>query len=113
MKPDKNIPASKNNNYQQLLSQISSAFVQGQKNAVLTDSYLIETYWKIGQYIVMRQFYQIFPISAELPLQLSWAQFVELLKIDNPLERSFNFNQTLNEILNITVYIYILKVWLY
>ena len=53
MKTYKNIPVLKNNNYQQLLSQISSAFVQGQNNAVLTvNSYLIETYWKIGQYIV-------------------------------------------------------------
>ena len=117
MKPDKNIQVSKNNNYQQLRSQISCTFIQGQKNAVLTvNSYLIETYWKIGQYIVeyeqggnkkavygekllanlskdlyllhgkgfslsnikrIRQFYQVFPISAELPHQLSWTHFVE------------------------------------
>jgi predicted nuclease of restriction endonuclease-like (RecB) superfamily len=45
----------------------------------------------------MRQFYQTFPISAELPHQLSWTHFVELLKIDDPLERSFYLNQTINE----------------
>ena len=100
------------------------------------NSYLIETYWKIGQYIVeyeqrgskkaiygekllanlskdlslihgkgfslsnikrMRQFYQTFPISAELPHQLSWTHFVELLKIEDPLERSFYLNQAINE----------------
>lgn len=123
------------NNYGQLVSQISNAFIQGQKGAVLAvNSFLIETYWKIGQYIVeyeqggnrkaeygekllenlskdlsllhgkgfslsnikrMRQFYQTFPISAELPHQLSWTHFVELLKIDDPLVRSFYLNQTI------------------
>lgn len=37
----------------------------------------------------MRQFYQAFPISATLSHQLSWSHYVELLKIDDPLERSF------------------------
>ena len=45
----------------------------------------------------MRQFYLVFPISAELPHQLSWTHFVELLKIDDPLERSFYLQQTINE----------------
>ncbi len=45
----------------------------------------------------MRQFYNIFPISAELPHQLSWTHFVELLKIDDPLERSFYQNQSIIE----------------
>jgi predicted nuclease of restriction endonuclease-like (RecB) superfamily len=130
---------------------------------------LVETYWKIGQYIVeyeqggntkaeygkrlleqlskdlshlhgkgfslsnikrMRQFYKTFSIgaevshqleqnlampsqelkeiSAEVPHQLeqicamashklSWTHYVELLKIDDPLERSFYLNQTINE----------------
>lgn len=127
------------NNYGQLVSQISNAFIQGQKGAVLAvNSFLIETYWKIGQYIVeyeqggnrkaeygekllenlskdlsllhgkgfslsnikrMRQFYQTFPISAELPHQLSWTHFVELLKIDDPLVRSFYLNQTIIKII--------------
>ena len=42
----------------------------------------------------MRQFYVTFPNSAELPHQLSWTHFVELLKIDDPLERSFYIQQT-------------------
>lgn len=37
----------------------------------------------------MRQFYLAYPISAEAPHQLSWTHIVEILKIDNPLERSF------------------------
>jgi len=137
MKADKKNLSVKSNNYHQLVSQISKAFIRGQKSAVLAvNSYLIETYWKIGQYIVeyeqggnkkaeygekllenlskdlsflhgkgfslsnikrMRQFYQSFPIGAELPHQLSWTHFVELLKIDDPLERSFYLNQTINE----------------
>jgi predicted nuclease of restriction endonuclease-like (RecB) superfamily len=39
----------------------------------------------------------MYPISAELPHQLSWTHWVELLKIDDPLERSFYLNQTINE----------------
>jgi predicted nuclease of restriction endonuclease-like (RecB) superfamily len=107
-----------------------------QKAAVAVNSCLVETYWKIGQYIVeyeqggsekaeygkrlieqlakdlsllhgkgfsisnvkrMRQFYQTFPISAEVPHQLSWTHFIELLKIDDPLERSFYLQQAINE----------------
>jgi DUF1016 N-terminal domain len=45
----------------------------------------------------MWQFYINFPISAELPHQLSWTHFVELLKISDPLERSFYLQQTLIE----------------
>ena len=45
----------------------------------------------------MRQFYLSYPKSAELPHNLSWTHFVELLKIDDPLERSFYEKQTLIE----------------
>jgi predicted nuclease of restriction endonuclease-like (RecB) superfamily len=45
----------------------------------------------------MRQFYITFLIGAELPHQLSWTHFVELLKIDDPLERSFYQNQSIIE----------------
>jgi len=45
----------------------------------------------------MKQFYLSFPICAELPHKLSWTHYVELLKIDDPLERSFYLNQTNNE----------------
>lgn len=45
----------------------------------------------------MRQMYALYPISAELPHQLSWTHFVELLKINDPLERSFYEKQTIIE----------------
>jgi len=45
----------------------------------------------------MKQFYQTYPIFAELPQKLSWAHFVELLKIEDPLERSFYEKQTVIE----------------
>lgn len=97
---------------------------------------MIETYWKIGQYIVefeqegnvkakygkallenlakdlsklhpkgfsrsnlnnMRLFYQRYPICEELPHKLSWTHFCELIKINDPLERSFYEKQTIIE----------------
>lgn len=40
-------------NYQELVSQISETYVQGQNKAVISvNSHLVNTYWKIGQYIV-------------------------------------------------------------
>jgi predicted nuclease of restriction endonuclease-like (RecB) superfamily len=45
----------------------------------------------------MRQFYLVYPIGAELPHQLSWTHWVEIMKIDDPLERSFYLNQTIIE----------------
>lgn len=45
----------------------------------------------------MRQFYTVFPKGAELPHLLSWTHFVELLKIDDPLERSFYMQQSILE----------------
>jgi len=173
--------AKQNTDYGYLVSQISETFVQRQRQAVLAvNTHLVETYWRVGQYIVeyeqngndrakygqkllenlskdlaalhgkgfslsnvkrMRQFYVEFPIfaepphkleiqkgaelthllqkaiqiSAEAPHQLqisnnksiielpqkwqrlSWTHWVELLKIDDPLERSFYMHQTINE----------------
>ena len=45
----------------------------------------------------MRQFYQANPIAAEIPPQLSWTHWVELLKIEDPLERSFYTKQSMLE----------------
>jgi predicted nuclease of restriction endonuclease-like (RecB) superfamily len=45
----------------------------------------------------MRLFYQRFPICEELPHKLSWTHFCELVKIDDPLERSFYEKQTIIE----------------
>ncbi|MFA4853049.1 MAG: PDDEXK nuclease domain-containing protein [Bacteroidales bacterium] len=125
------------NIYYDLVQQISDVYVQGRQKAVLAiNTYLIETYWKIGQYIVefeqggsakakygkallenlskdlsklhgkgfsrsnlnyMRLFYQHYPICEELPHKLSWTHFCELVKIDDPLERSFYEKQTIIE----------------
>lgn len=126
-----------NKYYKYLVSKISETYIQGRKKAVVAvNSNLIDTYWKIGQYIVefeqkgnlraeygkallqnlsndlnlahgkgfslsnvkrMRQFYNVFPKSAELPHQLSWTHFVELLKVSDDLERSFYLQQTMLE----------------
>lgn len=45
----------------------------------------------------MRLFFQRFPICEELPHKLSWTHFCELVKINDPLERSFYQQQTLVE----------------
>lgn len=45
----------------------------------------------------MRQFYSSYPISAKPSHQLSWSHYVELLKIDDPLERSFYEKQSILE----------------
>jgi predicted nuclease of restriction endonuclease-like (RecB) superfamily len=50
--------------------------------------------FSLSNLIRMRQFYITFPIYAELPHKLSWSHWVELLKIDDPLERSFYLQQT-------------------
>ncbi|MDR2804240.1 MAG: hypothetical protein LBB85_01145 [Dysgonamonadaceae bacterium] len=42
-----------NTDYQQLVSQISDIFVQGQRQSVVAvNAHLVTTYWKVGQYIV-------------------------------------------------------------
>jgi predicted nuclease of restriction endonuclease-like (RecB) superfamily len=45
----------------------------------------------------IRQFYLAYPICAKASHKLSWSHYVELLKIDDPLERSFYEQQTLIE----------------
>ena len=47
--------------------------------------------------IRFRQFYLAWPIGATLSHQLNWSIIVELLKINDPLERSFYEQQTLRE----------------
>lgn len=129
--------ASTNDHYANLLSVISDTFQTGQKAAIAAvNSQLVETYWKIGKYIVdfeqkgeqrakygsellkklsvdlslelgkgfslsnlkrMRQFFLSYPIGAEPPHQLSWSHWVELLKINDSLERSFYQQQAILE----------------
>ena len=102
--------------YQGLVQQISETYSQGLRQAVLAvHSHLVDTYWKVGQYIVefeqkgaeravygkglleklskdlsllhgkgfslsnmkiMRQFYMVYPIGAEVPHQLSWTHYM-------------------------------------
>ena len=45
--------------------------------------------FSLSKLITMRQFYIVFPIYAEVLHNLGRTHIVELLKIDNPLERSF------------------------
>lgn len=45
----------------------------------------------------MRLFYQRYPICEELPHKLSWTHFCELVKINDPLERSFYEKQSILE----------------
>jgi predicted nuclease of restriction endonuclease-like (RecB) superfamily len=45
----------------------------------------------------IRQLYQIYPKYATLSRILSWSHYVELLKIDDPLERNFYENQAVLE----------------
>lgn len=125
-----------NKEYNKLIHEISSTYEEGRGRAAqAVNVQLLETYWKIGQYIVefeqkggrakygeklllflskdlayslgrgfglsnlkrMRQFYQVFPISATLSHQLSWSHYVELLKIEDALERSFYEKQAILE----------------
>jgi predicted nuclease of restriction endonuclease-like (RecB) superfamily len=44
-----------------------------------------------------RQFYLVYPICATLPHKLSWSHIVELLKIDDSLERGFYEKQAIVE----------------
>lgn len=45
----------------------------------------------------MRLVYRVYPICEEVPHKLSWTHLCELVKIDNPLERSFYEKQSILE----------------
>lgn len=132
---------SQNSKYQNLVAQISEAYAFGYKKAVAAvNSNMVETNWKIGQYIIefeqggstkakygkaflenlskdltrlhgkgfscsnrndMSLFYQRFPICETLSHKLSWSHICELLKINDPLERSFYEKQTAIENWNV------------
>lgn len=47
--------------------------------------------------IRIRQFYLAYPKGATLSHQLTWSHIVEILKIDDPLERGFYVQQTVRE----------------
>jgi predicted nuclease of restriction endonuclease-like (RecB) superfamily len=130
-----------NDNYQNLVSLISETYSNGYSRAVAAvNSNMVETYWKIGQYIVefeqggsfkakygkallenlandltrlhgkgfsrsnlnyMRLFYQHFPICETVSHKLNWSHICELVKINDPLERSFYEKQTALENWNV------------
>ena len=123
--------------YTNLVSHISEIYIQGREKAsIAVNTHLVDTYWKIGQYIVefeqkgkeraeygtallkelskdlklqhgkgfslsnikrMRQFYIEFPKGATASHFLGWSHFVEILKINDKLEKGFYLNQTINE----------------
>lgn len=123
--------------YQQLLEQISHTYTQGCIGAMqAVNTHLIETYWQVGQHIVefeqggkvradygkaliaslakdlnvrhgkgfsrtnlvyMRLFYLRYSISQKPSDLLSWSHYVELLKLDDELERSFYEKQAIAE----------------
>ncbi len=123
--------------YENLVTQISIIYGAGRQRVIqAVNTGMVETYWKIGQYIVefeqggnskaqygkallenlskdlnqlhgkgfsrsnlnnMRLFYLCYPICEELPDKLSWTHFCELIKIDDPQERSFYQKQSIIE----------------
>ena len=46
----------------------------------------------------MRLFYQCFPIFQAVPGKLSWTILVEIIRIENELERNFYIIETINQI---------------
>ena len=107
--------------YQSLLGRISEVYIAGQLRAhQAVNPVITETYWQIGHDIVefeqggkaragygkgfsrsnvirIRQFYLAYPKGATASHLLSWSHWVELLKLDDPLERSFYEQQTVRE----------------
>lgn len=49
--------------------------------------------FSLSNLIRIRQFYQLFPIYATVSHKLSWSHYVEILKVDNELERNFYIRQ--------------------
>jgi predicted nuclease of restriction endonuclease-like (RecB) superfamily len=123
--------------YQHLLGHIAQAYAHGRAQAAqAVNVQLVESYWRIGRYIVefeqdgrdravygqalidklshdltiqlgkgfgrsnlirIRQFYVAYPKGATLSHLLTWSHIVELLKIDDPLERGFYEKQAVSE----------------
>lgn len=93
---------NKNKDYDSLLERIANRYEQGgSSKAGYGKGFSLSNLKR------MRQFYTVFPISAELPHKLSWTHFCELVKIDDPLERSFYQQQCLIEDWSITTILYL------
>jgi hypothetical protein len=74
--------------YDDLIGQISTSYTSAQTKA----SSAVNAGFSLSNLKRMRQLYGIYPISAKPSHQLSWSHYVELLKIDDPLERNFSRN---------------------
>lgn len=123
--------------YASLVDEIGSLLKEARKEfAYTTNTILVKTYWKIGQYIVqyeqnglikatygddlinrlskdlrqkygkgfsrsnlftIRQFYIRYPKIQTVSELLSWSHYVELLKLEDPLELEFYTKQCENE----------------
>lgn len=122
-----------NNDYQQLVGSIGNLLTEARSQvARAANTILVQTYWRIGQYIVefeqqgqtkatygeelinrlasdlrlrygkgfsrsnlftIRQFYIQYPKIQTLSGLLSWSHYIELLKIEDQLERDFYTKQ--------------------
>ena len=87
--------------YTSLVDEIGSLLKEARKEfAYTTNTILVKTYWKIGHYInlfTIRQFYIRYPKIQTVSELLTWSHYVELLKLDNPLELEFYTKQCENE----------------
>ena len=80
-----NKPIKLSDNYQNLLSQISETYVYGrQKATTAVNSNMIETYWKIGQYIVE------FEQSGKIKADYGKALLNNLFKFRKSRQAAFN-----------------------
>ena len=104
----KNMLPKQDTAYSNLLADIRSVYIGGQTKAVqMARRQMLVTYWHIGRHIVEfeqvgeeRALYGIKLIerlSTDLSHQLTWAHYLELLKIDMDLERSFYEKQSILE----------------
>lgn len=134
---ENNITVFTDSDYDILLQNIGQELTRGRQRVVsAVNAAMIESYWRIGQYIVeyeqkgnekavygsdvlnslsrdltdiygkgfshsnliyIRKFYISYPKSQTLSDFLTWSHYVELLKIDDPLERSFYEKQAEQE----------------
>ena len=134
---ENNITVFTNSDYDVLLQNIGQELTRGRQRVVsAVNAAMVESYWRIGQYIVeyeqngnekavygsdllnrlsrdltdiygkgfshsnliyIRKFYINYPKSQTVSDFLTWSHYVELLKIDDPLERSFYEKQAEQE----------------
>ena len=105
MPKTQNIESKSSDKQYNLLIQHISSLVYNAKKQVATaiDSALVETYWNIGKgysksnLFNMRLFYSRFPIFQTVSGKLGWSHIIELIYIDNELERNFYLAESISE----------------